>query len=65
MDYADTFSSNEIAQAAGKKTILPQDVIAALKDCELEGFIPRLESELKSTCFAARSLHLIATLPHV
>jgi hypothetical protein len=41
-------SSNDNAQAAGKKTISPQDVIAALKDAEFEGFVPRLEAELKS-----------------
>lgn len=41
-------SSNDNAQASGKKTIAPQDVIAALKDAELESFLPRLEAELKS-----------------
>jgi hypothetical protein len=41
-------SSNDNAQAAGKKTISPLDVIAALKDAEFEGFVPRLEAELKS-----------------
>jgi hypothetical protein len=44
-------SSNDNAQAAGKKTISPQDVIAALKDAEFEGFVPRLEAELKSKPF--------------
>ena len=42
-------SSNENAQSGGKKTIAPQDVFNALKDCEFEDFIPRLEAELKST----------------
>jgi len=42
-------SSNENAHSSGKKTISPQDVIAALKDAEFEDFIPRLEGELKST----------------
>ncbi|EGP91907.1 uncharacterized protein MYCGRDRAFT_29087, partial [Zymoseptoria tritici IPO323] len=41
-------NSNDNAQAGGKKTISPQDVMAALKDAELEEFIPRLEAELKS-----------------
>lgn len=41
-------SANDNAQASGKKTISPQDVMAALKDAELEGFQPRLEAELKS-----------------
>lgn len=46
---ADIFnSSNDNAQASGKKTIAPHDVIAALKDAELEHFLPRLEAELKS-----------------
>jgi hypothetical protein len=55
-------SSNEIAQSSGKKTIQPSDVTAALKDCEFEEFIPRLEKELKSvyifyaTIFYARSM---------
>lgn len=40
-------NSNEIAQSGGKKTISPQDVMAAMKDCELEDFLPRLEAELK------------------
>ncbi|EME89177.1 uncharacterized protein MYCFIDRAFT_185572 [Pseudocercospora fijiensis CIRAD86] len=40
-------NSNDNAQAGGKKTISPQDVMAALKDAELEGFLPRLEAELK------------------
>ncbi|SMQ46865.1 unnamed protein product [Zymoseptoria tritici ST99CH_3D7] len=40
-------NSNDNAQAGGKKTISPQDVMAALKDAELEEFIPRLEAELK------------------
>ncbi|CAK1356131.1 DNA polymerase epsilon subunit D [Cercospora beticola] len=40
-------NSNDNAQAAGKKTIAPQDVMAALKDSEYEMFIPRLEAELK------------------
>jgi hypothetical protein len=33
---------------SNKKTISPQDVMSALKDAELEGFLPRLEAELKS-----------------
>lgn len=41
-------SSNDLARMGGKKTISPQDVISALKDAELEGFLPRLEAELKS-----------------
>ncbi|KAI5369913.1 Putative transcription factor CBF/NF-Y/archaeal histone domain, histone-fold [Septoria linicola] len=40
-------NSNDNAQAAGKKTIAPQDVMAALKDSEYETFLPRLEAELK------------------
>ncbi|THX24174.1 histone-fold-containing protein [Aureobasidium pullulans] len=40
-------NSNEYAQIAGKKTIQPADVIAALKENEFEHFIPRLEAELK------------------
>ncbi|CZT22665.1 uncharacterized protein RCC_08370 [Ramularia collo-cygni] len=40
-------NSNDNAQAGGKKTILPQDVMAALKDAELEEFLPRLDAELK------------------
>ncbi|TKA25727.1 hypothetical protein B0A50_05823 [Salinomyces thailandicus] len=39
--------ANENAQASGKKTIAPPDVIAALKDNEYETFLPRLEAELK------------------
>jgi hypothetical protein len=42
-------SSSENAQASGKKTIMPPDVVAALKDAEFEDFLPRLEAELKST----------------
>ncbi|KAK4560320.1 hypothetical protein LTR86_005515 [Recurvomyces mirabilis] len=40
-------TSNENAQASGKKTIMPPDVVAALKDAEFEEFLPRLEAELK------------------
>lgn len=43
------FSSNDLARMSNKKTISPQDVMSALKDAELEGFLPRLEAELKST----------------
>ena len=42
-------SANESAQQSGKKTISPQDVMAAMKDCEFDDFQPRLEAELKST----------------
>lgn len=42
-------SANEIASAAGKKTIQPQDVLVALKECELEGFADKLQAELSST----------------
>lgn len=45
-------SSNDLAHIGGKKTISPQDVMSALKDAELEGFLPRLEAELKSEQFA-------------
>ena len=41
-------SSSENAQANGKKTIMPHDVTAALKETEFEEFLPRLEAELKS-----------------
>jgi DNA polymerase epsilon subunit 3 len=47
------FSSNDLARMSNKKTISPQDVMSALKDAELEGFLPRLEAELKSTSHAA------------
>jgi DNA polymerase epsilon subunit 3 len=43
-----TSSANDLAQMSHKKTISPQDVMSALKDAELEGFLPRLEAELKS-----------------
>lgn len=43
-------SANDNAQASGKKTIMPPDVLAALKDTEFENFLPRLEAELKSKC---------------
>ncbi|KAF2771645.1 histone-fold-containing protein [Teratosphaeria nubilosa] len=39
--------SSDNAQSSGKKTILPQDVLASLKDAEFENFLPRLEAELK------------------
>ncbi|KAI7233795.1 hypothetical protein KC330_g5187 [Hortaea werneckii] len=39
--------ANDNAQAGGKKTIMPPDVLAALKDTEYEAFLPRLEAELK------------------
>jgi hypothetical protein len=42
------YSSNENARLSNKKTISPQDVMSALKDAELEEFLPRLEAELKS-----------------
>ncbi|THZ73371.1 hypothetical protein D6C85_04135 [Aureobasidium pullulans] len=52
-------NSNEYAQIAGKKTIQPADVIAALKENEFEHFIPRLEAELKSKpIILSPSLHL-------
>ncbi|KAK4634720.1 DNA polymerase epsilon subunit D [Fulvia fulva] len=40
-------NSNDNAQASGKKTISPQDVMAALKDAELENFLPVVEAQLK------------------
>ncbi|KAF2862848.1 histone-fold-containing protein [Piedraia hortae CBS 480.64] len=40
-------ASSENALAGGKKTLMPADVMAALKDAELEQFIPRLQEELK------------------
>jgi len=51
------FSSNDLARMSNKKTISPQDVMSALKDAELEGFLPRLEAELKSTSHAAAMSH--------
>jgi hypothetical protein len=54
-------SSNENAQAGGKKTIMPQDVIAALKDSEFEKFIPRLEAELKSS-FSCPLLRIVLSV---
>ncbi|THX39150.1 hypothetical protein D6D11_08898 [Aureobasidium pullulans] len=52
-------NSNEYAQIAGKKTIQPADVIAALKENEFEHFIPRLEAELKSKpIILSPTLHL-------
>jgi hypothetical protein len=49
LDSADTLaSSNDLAHMGGKKTISPQDVLSALKDAELDAFLPRLEAELKS-----------------
>ena len=53
-------SSNDNAQASGKKTISPQDVIAALKDAELAHFLPRVEAELKSMLFAQDPLNSIS-----
>ena len=41
-------SANESVQSSGKKTITPQDMMAALKDCEFAEFLPRVESELHS-----------------
>lgn len=46
-------SSNDLARMSNKKTISPQDVMSALKDAELEGFLPRLEAELKSMSYPA------------
>ncbi|KAK5114881.1 hypothetical protein LTR62_002039 [Meristemomyces frigidus] len=40
-------NANENTQNAGKKTVMPPDVVAALKDAEFESFLPRLEAELK------------------
>nr|POE54877.1 dna polymerase epsilon subunit d [Quercus suber] len=40
-------NSNENARTNNKKTIAPTDVFAALKDAELENFLPRLEAELQ------------------
>ncbi|KAK0274044.1 hypothetical protein LTR35_011837 [Friedmanniomyces endolithicus] len=37
----------ENAQLSNKKTIMPPDVVTALKDAEFEGFLPRLDAELK------------------
>lgn len=47
---SERYSSNELAQSSGKKTIQPQDVMSCIKDAELEHFLPRLEAELQSTC---------------
>ena len=54
-----SYSSNENARLSNKKTISPQDVMSALKDAELEEFLPRLEAELKSESFPQM------TLPHL
>ncbi|EMD01184.1 hypothetical protein BAUCODRAFT_61755 [Baudoinia panamericana UAMH 10762] len=40
-------NSSENVQASGKKTVMPPDVMAALKDAEFENFLPRLDAELK------------------
>lgn len=51
------YSSSENAQSNGKKTIVPQDVINALKDAEFESFLPRVEAELKSMWRNAKAYH--------
>lgn len=49
LDQANTsVSANELTQAGGKKTIMPPEIITALRDAEFEDFLPRLEAELKS-----------------
>lgn len=40
-------SANEHTQRANRKTIAPQDVLAALDDLEFPEFKPRLEAELQ------------------
>ncbi|TKA82909.1 hypothetical protein B0A55_01160 [Friedmanniomyces simplex] len=42
-------TSFENAQLSNKKTIMPPDVVTALKDAEFESFLPRLDAELKSS----------------
>jgi hypothetical protein len=51
---------------SNKKTISPQDVMSALKDAELEGFLPRLEAELKSELDLGGilSFHVTTALTH-
>jgi hypothetical protein len=56
------FSSNDLARMSNKKTISPQDVMSALKDAELEGFLPRLEAELKSMFHSSNLPHNSALL---
>lgn len=51
-------SSNEIAQSSGKKTISPQDVMEAMKDCEFEDFLDRLHQELRSMSTLACLINL-------
>jgi len=52
-------SANELTQAGGKKTIMPPEIMTALKDAEFEDFLPRLEAELKSRFSPLRtSLHI-------
>ncbi|PNS16190.1 DNA polymerase epsilon subunit D [Sphaceloma murrayae] len=38
-------NASEIAMSSGKKTIMPKDVFAALKENEFEAFLPRVEEE--------------------
>ena len=57
------FSSNDLARMSNKKTISPQDVMSALKDAELEGFLPRLEAELKSMFNLAHIFAIARTKP--
>ena len=52
-------SANELTQAGGKKTIMPPEIMTALKDAEFEDFLPRLEAELKSRFSPLKtSLHI-------
>ena len=57
------FSSNDLARMSNKKTISPQDVMSALKDAELEGFLPRLEAELKSMFYLSIYFSIACTSP--
>jgi DNA polymerase epsilon subunit 3 len=60
-------SSNEIALSSGKKTISPQDVMEALKDCEFEDFLDRLHQELRSMYCRHDHLKVVTSihLPHL
>lgn len=44
--------ANEITKKNGKKTIVPADILAAIKEMDFGEFVPRMEAELKSreTC---------------
>lgn len=56
--------ANDNAVGSNRKTISPQDVLAALDEIEFEFFKPRLEQELQSKQWLSLSVNVMVKACH-